>query len=266
MNYFKGVRHMPNADKMKNIRLLKENEFRNDVMKNREEFMLEKAREILNKKGVQALNLPDLAKLSGYSKPTIYKYFPTKEDLMLALANQSTGKQIAYLERAITFEGRPREVLHGIQSLNSGVLFESVRDAVLLHTNRIRSFATPERQKLLDTYEERRIEIIAQIIRDAVAIGDLELPHRTNEYELQITIMSTQLGGLVLQESDSPVMGKWLKKINFSHGMFGRIILDGMGWHPLSSEMRYSETVKRFYQEVFPELTIDEKGNSIKAI
>ncbi|MBU4002410.1 MAG: hypothetical protein KKB94_08845 [Proteobacteria bacterium] len=185
---------------------------------------------------------------------------------MLALANQSTGKQIAYLERAITFEGRPREIVHGIQSLNSGVLFESVRDAVLLHTNRIRSFATTERREMLDTYEERRIEIIAQIIRDAVAIGDLELPHRTNEYELQITIMSTQFGGLVLQESDSPVMGKWLKKINFSHGMFGRIILDGMGWHPLSSEMRYSETVKRFYQEVFPELAIDENGNSQKAI
>ena len=113
---------------------------------------------------------------------------------------------------------------------------------------------------------EKRIEIIAQIIRDSVAIGDLELPHRTNEYELQITIMSTQLGGLVLQELDSPVMEKWLKKINFSHGMFGRIILDGMGWRPLSSEWRYSETVKRFYQEVFPELALDEKGNSIKII
>jgi AcrR family transcriptional regulator len=257
---------MPNADKMKNIRLLKENEFRNDVRKNREEFMLGKAREILNKNGFQALNLPELAKLSGYSKPTIYKYFSTKEDLMVALANQSTGKQIAYLERALTFEGRPREILHGIQSLNSGVLFESVRDAVLIHTDKIRSLAAPERRKLLDTYEERRIEIIAQIIREAVAVGDLVLPYRTNEYELQIAIMSTQMGALVLQESDSPVVGKWFKKINFSHGMFGRIILDGLGWRPLTSEWRYSETVKRFYQEVFPEFAIDEKGNSIKAI
>ena len=257
---------MPNAEKTEDIRLLKENEFRNDVKKNRERFMLEKAREILNKDGFQALNLPELAKLSGYSKPTIYKYFPNKEDLMVALANQSTGKQIAYMERALTFEGRPREILHGIQSLNSGVLFESVRDAVLLYTTRIRSFAVAERRKLLDTYEERRIEIIAQIVRDAVAIGDLELPFRTNEYELQITIMSTQLGGLVLQESDSPVVEKWFKKINFSHGMFGRIILDGIGWRPLSSEIRYSETVKRFYKEVFPELPLDEKGNSIKAI
>ena len=257
---------MADKDKTKNLRLLKENEFRSDVKKNRELFMLEKAREILNKDGVQALNLPDLAKLSGYSKPTIYKYFPTKEDLMLALANQSTGKQIAYMERALTFEGRPREILHGIQSLNAGILFESVRDAVLLHTNRIRSFAAPERRKVLDAYEERRIEIIAQIIRAAVAAGDLVLPYRTNEYELQMTIMSTQMGGLLLQESDSPVMGKWLKKINFTHGMFGRIVLDGMGWQPLSSEWRYSETVKRFYKEIFPEIIVDKNGNIKEAI
>ena len=257
---------MADKDKTKNLRLLKENEFRSDVKKNREAFMLEKAREILNKDGVQALNLPDLAKSSGYSKPTIYKYFPTKEDLMLALANQSTGKQIAYMERALSFEGRPREILHGIQSLNSSILFESVRDAVLLHTNRIRSFAAPERRKLLDAYEERRIEIIAQIIREAVAVDDLVLPHRTNEYELQMTIMSTQMGGLVLQESDSPIMGKWLNKINFTHGMFGRIVLDGMGWRPLSSEWRYSETVKRFYKEIFPELIVDKNGSIKEAI
>ena len=256
---------MADAEKTKKLRLLKENEFRSDVKKNREAFMLERAREILNKDGVQALNLPDLAKSSGYSKPTIYKYFPTKEDLMLALANQSTGNQIAYMERALTFEGRPREILHGIQSLNSSILFESVRDAVLLHTNRIRSFAAPERRKLLDAYEERRIEIIAQIIREAVAVNDLVLPHLTNEYELQMTIMSTQMGGLVLQESDSPVMGKWLNKINFTHGMFGRIVLDGMGWRPLSSEWRYSESVKRFYKEIFPELIVDKNGNSKEA-
>ncbi|MBL7174416.1 MAG: hypothetical protein ISS66_01205 [Desulfobacteraceae bacterium] len=60
---------MKNVVKAKKIKLLRENEIRDDVRKNRENFMLEKAREILNKEGFQALNLPKLAKISGYSKP-----------------------------------------------------------------------------------------------------------------------------------------------------------------------------------------------------
>jgi hypothetical protein len=256
---------MSGIDKTKKIRLLKEHEFRDDLRKNRERFMLEKAREMLNRWGFQALNLPELAKLSGYSKPTIYKYFPGKEDLMVALATESTEKQVRCLERAIAFEGRPREIIHGIHSLNAGILHESIRDALLIHTDRIRSQATAERQTLLDSLEERRIEIIAGIVRNSVENGDLVLPDRVNEYELVFTLMGTNFGGLVMQESDSPVMGKWFRKINFSHGMFGRIVLDGMGWRPLSAEWNYSETIRRFYAEVFPELMDHENTSAAKA-
>lgn len=257
---------MSHVNATKKIRLLKENAFRDDVRKNRERFMLEKAREILNRAGFQALNLPELANLSGYSKPTIYKYFPKKEDLMVALATESTEKQIHYLERAVIFNGRPREIIHGIHSLNTGILHESIRDALLIRTNRIRSQATPERQKILDGLEERRIELIAGIVRKAVGSGDLKLPDGVDEYELMFTLMATNFGGLVMQYSDSPVTAKWFKKIQFSHGMFGRIVLDGMGWRPLSAEWSYSKSIQRFYSEVFPELINHENkiiGNAV---
>jgi len=244
---------MNNLEKAKKIKLLRENEIRDDVKKVRESFMLEKAREMLNTFGFQALNLTDLVKYSGYSKPTIYKYFPGKEDLMVALAVESYEKQIACLERAITFSGRPREKIHGIYSLNTGPLQEAVHDALLIHTDKIRSKATIERQKMLDFYEERRIEIIAGIVREAMEKGDLELPERITAYELVFTMMATSLGGYLLQESDSPVTGKWFEKINFTHGTFGRTVLDGIGWRPLSGEWDYPKTVKRFYREIFPE-------------
>ena len=250
---------MRNTEKMKNVRLLKEAEIRNDIKSKREQFMLERARELSNKDGFQALNLPELAKLSGYSKPTIYKYFPNKEDLMVALATESAAKQIDYFERAITFNGRPREIIHGIYSLNTGPLKDATYDFLLIHTNNIRSQATPERQKMLDHFEERRIEIIAGIVREALKNGDLMPPKRITEYELVFTMMATSLGGYLLQASDSPVTRKWFEKINFTHKAFGRTVLDGIGWHPLSSEWDYSKTIKRFYSEVFPELLSDEE-------
>ncbi|MBU4002409.1 MAG: hypothetical protein KKB94_08840 [Proteobacteria bacterium] len=70
---------MIDANKQHHIRLLKEIEIRDDVRKNRERFMLEKARGILNRNGFQALNLPELAQLSGYSKPTITNISPIKK-------------------------------------------------------------------------------------------------------------------------------------------------------------------------------------------
>ena len=54
-----------------------------------------------------------------------------------------------------------------------------------------------------------------------------------------------------MQGSDSLVMAKWL---NYTDGDFGRIILDGIGWKPVSGEWDYAKTIKRFYRELFPEL------------
>lgn len=254
---------MKNTKKTQNVRLLKETEFRNDIKNKREQFMLEKAREMLNRIGFQALNLPELAKLTGYSKPTIYKYFPSKEDLMVALAVESSEKHITYLEKAITFDGRPREKIHGIYNLNTGPLKGATYDFLLTQTNNIRSLATPERQKMLDHFEEKRIEIIAGIVRGALDNGDLILPKGISEYEMVFTMMATSLGGYLLQASDSPVTRKWFEKINFSHKAFGRTVLDGIAWHPLSNEWDYTKTIERFYSEVFPEI-LNHEDEGIK--
>ena len=242
----------------KTVMLLREREIRGDVKKNREKFMLEKAREMLNSDGFQALTLPGLAEFSGYSKPTIYKYFPNKEDLMVALAVESTALQISYLESAAQFKGKSREKIHVIHSLDTTVLQEFGRDFLLIHTNKIRSMASLNRQKQLDDLVERRLEILAGIIHEAVQAEDLNLPAAMTKYELIFILMATVLGGHAMRESDSPVMEKWFKEINFQHSLLG-ILLDGLGWKPFSDEWDYSESINRFYNEVFPELATKKK-------
>ena len=236
------------------IKKLRESQFRSDVRRNREQFILENARKLLNAVGYEAMNLPELAKISGYSKPTIYRYFPNKEDLLLALAIESAKRQISYFEKAITFDGRPREKLHGLFSLNTSILMDTNLDALLVHSTRARSKATPERQRELDSLDEQRIEINAGIIREAIEIGDLTLPPGVNEYKLMFTLMSTNFGAYLMYRSDSPVVEKWFRQLNFTDGSFGLLILDGIGWKPISGEWDYAKTINRFYQELFPEL------------
>ena len=253
-NEDEGKTSMSQVETVQKIKTLRENEFRSDVKRNRERFILENARKLLNTAGFQSFNLPELAKTSGYSKPTIYKYFPNKEDLLVALAIQSAAQQAVYLEKAATFDGRPREKLHGIYRLNVTVLQDAFQDMVLVNSNKARSRATPERQQKLDGLEERRIETLSGIIREALEIGDLKLPDGVNEYQLLFTLLSSNVGAFTMQMSGSPVMRKWFKRLNFADGDFGRIVLDGIGWKPLSGEWDYRNTIKRFYRELFPEL------------
>ena len=247
------------SDKAKEIKLLREDEIRDDVRRSREKFMLEKAREMLQRDGFQALNLPELAKLSGYSKPTIYKYFPCKEDLMVALAIESTERQIGFMEIAVTFDGRPRERLCGIHALNHTVVHEAMLDRTVVQTNRICSSASAEHRRTLDALDEKRIGIMSGLIREAMECGDLKPPAGVDEYQLLFTLMSTEVGGHFMEELQSPVMEKWFKKINFMHGAFGRIVLDGIGWRPLSNERDYGQTLKRFFRDLFPDL-LDHPG------
>jgi AcrR family transcriptional regulator len=245
---------MKSVEKVKKIKNLREHEFRNEIKRNRERFILENARKLLNTGGFQALNLPELAKYSGYSKPTIYKYFPNKEDLLLALAIESAEQQTVYFKKAVAFNGRPREKLHGIYSLNVSILQDAFHDMLLIHSNKCRSRATPEHQQELDALDEQRIEVISGIVREAIESGDLKLPAGVNEYKLLFTLMSSNLGGFAMQKTESPVMLKWFRRLNFTHSDFGRIFLDGIGWKPLSSEWDYVKTIERFYRELFPKL------------
>ncbi len=247
---------MVNAEEIKKNRKKKEYEIRDEAKKNREKFMLEKAREIAKNRGFQSLSLPVLANVSGYSRPTIYKYFLNKEDLLTALVVESTAERIAYYERAITFKGRAREKMMAIHSLNFGILNEAFHDWLSILTNKDQTKSKPERQKSFNRNNERILEIHADIVRQAVRDGDLILNEGVDEYKLVFTLTAATIGGCVMIESDSPVIKKWFKKINFMHGTFGQLILDGMDWRPLSNEWDYSKTLERLYSEVFPELSM----------
>jgi AcrR family transcriptional regulator len=246
--------------KLKEIKDIRELLIKNEVKQKRETFMLDQARKIAAAEGLHALTLPRLAEETGYSKPTVYKYFSSKEDLIAALAAQSAAIRASYYERAVTFQARPREKLYGLNALNFGFLHPYFREMLDFHINRLSHQAGTAHQKELFENENRVVETVAGIVREAIEIGDLKLPEKVNEYQIIFTLSSTTFGGYVMRESDSPVMKKWFDQIRFRDGAFGEIVLDGLGWKPLSTEWNYKKTRNRFFQEVFPELLEDSEA------
>jgi AcrR family transcriptional regulator len=64
--------------------------------------ILDAARRLLLGAGARKLSLSDVASLAGVSRPTIYRYFASKEDLIDALGRQERRRFDATMEQAMS--------------------------------------------------------------------------------------------------------------------------------------------------------------------
>jgi AcrR family transcriptional regulator len=64
--------------------------------------ILDAARGLVLRMGARKLSLSDVATLAGVSRPTIYRYFVSKEDLIDALGKQEYRRFNAAMEKAMT--------------------------------------------------------------------------------------------------------------------------------------------------------------------
>ena len=80
----------------------------------REERILEVSRPLLIEQGYHGLSMDRVAESLQYSKGTIYNHFGCKEEIIIALAVQTTEKRRGLFERAAAFRGGSRGRIHAI--------------------------------------------------------------------------------------------------------------------------------------------------------
>ncbi|PXX03253.1 TetR/AcrR family transcriptional regulator [Mycolicibacterium moriokaense] len=71
--------------------------------------ILTAARQLVLQQGARRLSLTDVATLAGVSRPTLYRYFPSKEDLITALGKLEYRRINSAMDNAISaLSGRKR--------------------------------------------------------------------------------------------------------------------------------------------------------------
>lgn len=80
----------------------------------REELILEAAEAMLLERGYHETSLDEIATRVGISKGTIYLHFPSKEDLVLALADRRMRDFLRALDATLAGPGTPRDKLRAI--------------------------------------------------------------------------------------------------------------------------------------------------------
>jgi AcrR family transcriptional regulator len=83
---------------------------REDVTSAVREKFLSIARELFYQEGIRAVGVDTIVERSGASKTSLYRWFPTKDDLIAAFLEKENAEFWAYWEKvASKYSGRPRE-------------------------------------------------------------------------------------------------------------------------------------------------------------
>ena len=220
----------------------------------RETTILDVAARVFLSDGYHSLNMENIADEIGCSKGTVYGHFRNKEDILMELASRGVEKRAEMFSQAAAFAGRPRErmvVLWMSIELYVRAYPEYFASELILRTETLREKAAPERQEFMRGCENRCIQIVAGIVRDGVALRDLHLPDGMSAEELAFGVWSLTYGAHGLLQTGTPMKSMGVKNPFQSILYNANIMLDGVGWKPLSTELDYQSIQKQAAKTLF---------------
>ena len=218
----------------------------------REQFLLDTAQQLIEIEGLVNFNMDRLVKVSGISKGTVYNHFAGKEDCQAALCIRGWETVKDLFERALNFEGHPREVILAAHfayrlHLQRYPVFSST-----LMTARTPAFAekvSQERASLMKELDDEIFNMLYRVVAKAKAEG--ALPEHLSETIVTFVNWSMSYGINMLGRTgfDGQTRQQF-DGVNIS--LIGaNIVLDGIGMTPLSKDWDYNATWQRIADEIF---------------
>jgi AcrR family transcriptional regulator len=225
-------------------------------IREREELILDVARRMLIERGYLGVTMDRIAQEIEYSKGTVYQHFSSKEDLLVALAGETTRVRADLFSRAAAFRGPTRERMWAVGVADD--LFVRLYPAHwqaehVVRAASIQSKATRERLMALESTEMLCFTAVTGVIRDAIASGDLDVPEKSTPEDLAFGLWSMSFGAHFIAASNPNLGSKGMGETDRSLRRNYNALLDGYGWRPLSTEIDYTETARRVLKEVFPD-------------
>ena len=218
---------------------------------------MEVARRMLVAGGYLGLSMDAIAAELEYSKGTIYNHFGCKEEIIIALAIQTTDKRTEMFVRAANVSAAPRLRLSAI-GVASELFVRLYPDHFgveqLIRSASIWEKTSEKRRQSMHFAENRCMGIVAGIVRDAVACHHLVLPEDLTPEDLVFGLWSQTFGAYSIIATG----GDELEQLGVAdpyravHQAISRT-LDGYLWSPLSSEFDYLNLFEEQMAEVFPD-------------
>lgn len=222
-------------------------------IREREARILQVARPIVVKEGYHGLNMDRIAEAVNYSKGTIYNHFSCKEEIIIALAIENMDKRIELFRKAAQFRACSRHRMMAIGEA-AEVFVRKFADYFqfeqILRLDSVREKTSEKRQAVIQTCEMQCMSVVAGVVRDAIANGDLEISEPMSPENMVFGMWSLSSGAfsIILSSQSLPSIGvnDPFKTVRTHTAA----LMDGYGWKPLSTEFDASKVLTRIRSEV----------------
>jgi AcrR family transcriptional regulator len=134
--------------------------------------LLDAAMEVFVARGYHAAAMDEIADRAGVSKPVLYQHFPGKQELYLALLDESVDRLIEAVEAAL------RSTADNRQRVNA--TFAAYYEYIAEHTGTFRLVfesdltSEPAVRERLDAADQRCADMISQVIKEDAGLADDE--------------------------------------------------------------------------------------------
>jgi AcrR family transcriptional regulator len=224
-------------------------------IRQREELLLDVGRRMLIEQGYAGLNMDRIAEATEYSKGTVYQHFISKEDLIMALACRSMERRRALFEKAVAFQGKPRERILALAVAEE--LFVTTnphhfRTEQIVHMAALETKVKPERAAELRGRMLQCLSLPRSVAEEAVAQGQLKLPRGQTAADVVFGLYGVGVGMFTAVTTQAELFAEFgvsdPRDVFWTHC---RAYLDGLGWRPFHTPAEHAQIVRRIQKEVF---------------
>jgi AcrR family transcriptional regulator len=222
----------------------------------REQLILDAAREIINTEGWAHLTMERVAAAVEYSKGTVYNHFSSKEDIVGAISCRCMSRMIGLFERAASWPGNHRERMAAIglaHALYALLHPQEVQNMQIIKSPAIRQKISTEKQNEILQLEQRITGMVLDVIRDAMRDGDIPANEEHVPDGIFLGLWSIGYGSQLLHLSDIPFSDLGLSSPLDMLWLNSHKLLDSYHWRPLSSNMDIQALRETLLSKIFAE-------------
>ncbi len=217
----------------------------------RQKLIISRVREVFASKGLEGATTRELAKAAGVSEGLLFKHFPNKEAIYMAMLDSIEADFPDTLHKILTREPSTANlamIVHSMVSIFLSSLMDPVKDITRIY---LRSLAGDGEfaHFVLKKPHESLIPSLDRNIEAAIASNDIEdslVPHHLRSWfveRLSFVLMADHLPA-------TPVVDYGIPRKELIKGVV-RFLLRGIGLKEEAVRRYYTEDVQSLHQDLF---------------
>ncbi len=136
----------------------------------RREQIIDVATGLFRQKGYHATSLDDIADAIGFTKPAIYYYFKSKDDILFAIIDDSVDQGLRRIQAVASREASATERMHDLLVENTRVILENLNANTVFYNER--GLLSAEHERAIRAREREYTKIVEDLYVEGVENGE----------------------------------------------------------------------------------------------